>query len=135
MTTQEAAIRIEFIADGSADAPLILIWGYDIHATRELFHAIRAVRDGREREIAIHRLPRFEGVEGAEIFAQVSDSGAGVSRRREGNVFDWRLSAEKWQRVEDLIAPFCDRYAAPGPFQWLDESGKISVVFSTGRGW
>jgi hypothetical protein len=135
MTAQEPAIRIEFIPDGSDDAPLILIWGYDIHATRDLFHSIRALRDGREQEIAIHKLPRFAGVGGVEVFAQMSATDAGVTKRREGTVFDWRLSDEEWQKVEDLLAPFCDRYAAPGPFQWLNDSGKISVVFSTGRGW
>ena len=134
MTAQEPAIRLEFFPDGSDDAPLILIWGYDIQATRELFHAIRALRDGREQEVALHKLPRFEGVGGVEMFARMSDSDVGVSKRREGPVFDWQLSDEKWQRVEDLLAPFCDRYSAPGPFQWLNDSGKISVIFSTGRG-
>lgn len=135
MTAQEPAIRIEFIPDGSDDAPLLLIWGYDIQATRELFHAIRAMRDGREKEIAIHKLPQFEGVGGVDVFAQMSEPGTGVVQRQAEAVFDWRLSDEKWQRVEDLLAPFCNRYAAPGPFQWLDDCGRISVIFSTGRGW
>src|SRR5689334_8746130 len=120
MTAQEPAIRIEFIPDGSDDAPLILIWGYDIGATRELFHAIRAIRDGREQQVAIHNLPRFGGVGGVEMFAKMSDTATGVIQRRKDLVFDWQLSDEKWQRVEDLLAPFCNRYAAPGPFQWLD---------------
>lgn len=135
MITTDPAIRIEFIPDGSDDAPLVLIWGYDISGTRELFHAIRAIRDGREQEIAIHKLPRFEGVAGIEMFARVSDNGGGVTHRRGAAIFDWELSDEKWQRVEDLLAPFCDRYAAPGPFHWLDNSGKISVIFSSGKGW
>ena len=135
MTAPEPGIRIEFIPDGSDDAPLVLIWGYDIPATRELFHAIRAIRDGREQEISFHKLPRFEGVGGIELFAQMSDTGVGITQRPGKAVLDWRLSDEKWQRVEDLLAPFCDRYSAPGPFQWLDASGTISVIFSTGRGW
>src|SRR6476659_1755749 len=135
MTAREPAICLEFMPDGSTHAPLILIWGYDIPATRELFHAIRELRDGREQQIAIHKLPRFEGVGGVEIFAQLSDSGVGLSKRKEGTIFDWRLPDEEWQRVEDLLAPFCDRYSAPGGHQWLNSSGKISVIFSTGRGW
>jgi hypothetical protein len=135
MTAPEPAIRIEFIPDGSDDAPLILIWGYNIPASRELFHAFRALRDGTEQEIAIHRLPQFEGVGGVEMYAQISESDVGIEQRTRGLVFDWRLSDIGWQRVEGFLAPFCGRYAAPGPFQWLDESSKVSVIFSTGRGW
>ncbi len=135
MTDHDPTIRIEHFPDGSDDAPLILIWGYDIQATRDLFHSIRALRDGREQEIAIHRLPHFEGVGGLELFARMSEISDHGPKCRNGLIFDWRLSDEEWQQVEDLLAPFCDRYAAPGPHQWLNNSRGISVIFSTGRGW
>lgn len=130
-----APISIEFFADGSDDAPLVLIYGYDIARTRELFHAVRALREGREDAIAIHTLPGFHGVGGLELVFHLADKDLGLSQATEALKFDCHLNGDSWQRVEDLLAPFCDRCARPGPFQWLDETGKISLLFSTGRGW
>jgi hypothetical protein len=135
MATTGTTIKIEFFQDGSDDAPLILIWGYDISATRELFHAFRSSCDGQEQEIAIHKLAQFCGVDGLELYAHISDTEDGLTRRQGNLVFDWNLSHLGWQRVGSLLSPFCDRVAAPGSFQWLDDSSKISVIFSTERGW
>src|SRR5512136_2121427 len=133
MNDTEPAIHIEFIAEGTEYAPFILVWGYDIAATRELFHALRALRLEWEDEIAIHALPRFAGVEGVELYAQRADSDRGIIRRGQSRVFDWQLTPEGWQNVEGVLGGFCGRHAAPGGYDSLESHSEIEVIFSTGR--
>ncbi len=39
-----------------------------------------------------------------------------------------------WEQVADLIRPFCEE-AKPGNYQWLDESGDISLLLSVNGQW
>ena len=129
-----SSLSIEYFAEGSADAPLVLIYGYDIPSARELFHAIRSLRDGREDSISVHTLPGYSGIQNLELIFQLKEKDEGVVLF--GNLqFACGLTSDGWDNVEARLAPFCDRYASPGSFQWLDTSSKISLLFSTDRGW
>ncbi len=134
---QESVITIEFIPDGSEDAPLLLIYGDDIPSARELFHSIRSLWSDRRSSIAIHDLPGFVGVGDVELYFHLSDKNSGVIQSQERFRFDCYLSADMWEHVEGLLEPFCDRYYRSGEhrYQWIMDSGEISVIYSTQRGW
>jgi len=127
-------MAVKYIADGSNDAPLILIYGYDIPATRELFHAIRAIKDERSAEVPIHTLPGYRGISGLELIFKSERRNEGI--KNQGSLsFTCGLTPDGWNEVELLLSPFCDRFAQPGPFQWLNKDGDIDLLFSTHRGW
>lgn len=48
--------------------------------------------------------------------------------------FLWSLSPSDWERVHDLLEPFCHALP-PGYFQYLHEHDGTEVIYSTVRGW
>jgi hypothetical protein len=132
MPEAASPIRIEYMPDGSDDAPLILIWSEHAYAARELLNAINRLKDGDCEVLRIDELPGFEAVENVELHATLTKRVSGLTRERPGK-FRWELSHESWQTVVDMLAPFCESHV-PGSYQWL-HNGNISLVFSTMRGW
>ena len=126
---------IEFIPDGADDCPLIQISGTDIQTSRELFHAIREMRERMTGSFGLHELPGFENCINPKFYFEVSETSVGIQRSGNGNQFTCKLSYDGWIRVEDLLAPFCQRSSATTGFQWLDESSEISLLYSPGGGW
>lgn len=127
--------RIEFIADGSDDCPILQIFGADLQSARELFHSIRVLRDRMAGSFMIHGVQGFEKCRNPELTLEVSDTDVGVQRLPNGDGFRCALSYDGWIRVEDFLAPFCRHDSATTGFQWLDESSDISLLFSPGGGW
>jgi len=128
-------LKIDYIACGSENTPLLRIQGNDFQTARELYHAIRALRDSMGGSVNIHQLPGFVASEGLTLRFEYSDQSLGVSKHGDGNDFICQLSREGWIQVEDMLAPFCDRQFNRNGFQWLDESGDISFLFTTDGGW
>ena len=83
----------------------------------------------------LHEVPGFEMSKKPELVFEIADSNFGVRKSSEGNRFIWTLPRNGWTRVEDLLAPFFSRDLPGASFQWLDESGEISVLFSPAGGW
>ena len=127
--------QIEFIAEGSEDCPLLQISGSDLQSSRELFHAIRGMRDRMVGGFMMHDVPGFEECRRPELAFEITDSNLGVQRSSGGGGFRWALSYDGWTQVEDFLAPFCCHDSSMPGFQWLDESSDISVLFSPGGGW
>ena len=127
--------KIEFIADGSDDCPILQFSGTDLETSRELFHEIRALRDRMAGSFLIHEVQGFENCRNPELTLEVSEADLGVQRSATGDGFRCALSYDGWIRVEDLLAPFCRRHSSATGIQWLDESSDISLLFSPGGGW
>jgi len=126
---------IEFVADGCSDAPLLLIYGYNVEQTRALLHVIKTIRNDLKDRIAIHAIPGFSGVDGVELYFHRSDVERGVTRERDTMQFHCFYTGKGWQQIENLIVPFCALNAKLGRFQWLDETSDISLLFATERHW
>ena len=127
--------QIELIEDGSNECPLIQISGTDFQAARELFHAIRGMRDKMAGSFVLHDVPGFENCTDPELQLTISEDNDGIQNLAGGRTYECRLSYDGWRRVEDLLAPFCQRNSALQGFQWLDETSNISLLFSPNSGW
>lgn len=127
--------KIELIADGSDDCPILLISGTDLETSRELLHKIRALRNRIAGSLLIHDVQGFENCRNPELRLEVSEADLGVQRSATGDGYRCALSYDAWIRVENLLAPFCRRDASATGFQWLDESSDISLLFSPEGGW
>lgn len=130
----DSPMTIEYFPDGSADAPLILVYGYSKMGARILFHAIQTIKEDKEIEIPIHRLCGYSGINNLKLTFKVGELNEGI--KQIGNLsFTCVLTPDGWDAVEFLLSPFWDRSAQPGHFQWLNKDGDISLLFSTYRGW
>ena len=130
-----ASPSINFIQDGSKDCPILQISGTDLQTSRELFHAIRTLRDSMAGSFIIHEVFGFENCKVPALTFEISHSDIGVQKARSGDGFTCTLSYDGWTRVEDFLAPFCSRLSSQNGFQWLDESSEISLLYSPCRAW
>lgn len=127
--------KIEFIPDGSDDCPILQISGTDFQTSRELFHAVRSMRDSMAGSFMICDVQGFEGCRSPELEFEIAETNIGVQWLPNKGRFRCALSYEGWTSFEDLLAPFCQRDSSSTGFQWLDESGEIALLFSPNGGW
>ena len=129
-------MRVEHITDGSPDSSLILFYGGQPQEALKLFLAMRALAVGYQAEFAIHELPGFESVDGCQVFAVSVTKDLGIAPIDRPNAFEWALHPDTWAQVAGLVSPFCRDPQPQGlSFQYLDESGDIPIIISTGRNW
>ena len=127
-------MKIEFLAGGSPDCPLVRIYDFNSLAARRLHTAVCALSSGTAQSIAFHELPEIEMVDGCRITAQLSDTDWGVlPNAKESNSFVWMLKASTWDDIAGLIEPF--RRSETNGFQWLDQTSNISVLLSPRGTW
>ena len=108
---------IEFLKEGSADCPLVRIYGTNPQEFSSLADAIKELARAVGNECAVHELPNFHGVSNCTLSVISSSKDEGV-RQLSGTSFVWALSPSKWLLVADLIEPFSGR-ACDGLHQWL----------------
>ncbi len=125
-----ASMKMEFIASGAADCPLIRLYGHDGEVVRALTQAVESVRGG---PIAMNGVPGIEAVGGVHLTATMADRDRGV--RRVGDLaFEWAMSREGWAQVVELLNAF-ESAAAEGRFQYLSREGEITVLISRDGRW
>ena len=129
-------MRIEYFAKSAIDCPLILIYGDSLMEADVLRQAVNDLADGTNTSLAIHSLPGFEVVDQCQVLTVAGLEDIGVRETSLSSMFEWTLRPESWAYVADLIKPFC----APTEemrtrFQYLDGTGTVSVLISTGRSW
>ena len=127
--------KITFFPDGADECPLVQISGTDFQTSRELYHAIRGMRDRMAGSFGIHEVPGFENCTDPKLYLEISETSVGVQRIPDRNDFTCKLSYDGWIHVEDYLAPFCHREEADSGFQWLDETSDISLLYSPSGGW
>ena len=87
--------------------------------------------------VQLHDLDFIEAVDACKVTASSVATVAGVHTLGP-QTFVWSLSPSDWERVDDLLEPFCHPLpggAATGHFQYLHEHGGPEVIYSTTRGW
>src|ERR1044071_8025469 len=124
-------MKLEYFHDGSADTPLILIYGQRSSEFLTLYTALAGL--GRTRtSVEVHRLRDFEGVAGCRLAIRVGSGNSGILRCDDPNAFMAELNEDGRDDILGLLEPFCE---CAGGFQWLISYGEISLVVSDHRGW
>ena len=111
-------MKFEFLEAGSADCPLIRIYGGDAELHARLKNVFEQLAEGAIDEACLTDLPGAEPVDSCVLIARIGKRDQGVVRRK-GNTFEWVLTRSTWDNVSGLIEPFC--VAECGGFQWLDQ--------------
>lgn len=125
-------MKLEFLAAGSADCPLIRLYDFDRTEVARLFAALSALASRNVESLALHDLPGVEAVADCRLFlrAGAKDKGAvclpGLAR------FDCVLTAESWDNVAGLVEPFLDKISG---YQWLVTSGDVAWLISADGRW
>lgn len=126
-------MKVEFVAEGGPDCPLIRLYAFDQSEVLRLKDLVIALAVGAKAKIFLHEQPWIHPVDGCSLELSLGRRDQGVKQVGPSR-FECVLTTEKWADVAFLLEPFCAEEHPKG-YQWLDESGKISLLISQKGSW
>jgi hypothetical protein len=126
-------MKLEFLADGSPDCPLIRLYGFDRAGAVQLREIFKCLAAGARQSVPIHQESGMEPIEGCRLDLRLGKSDVGIVQSAHLR-FECILTAEAWSDMAFLVDPFCESEEMPG-YQWLNESGKTSLLLSRDGKW
>jgi len=126
-------MKLEFLAEGSKECPLIRLYSFDQSAVLRLMNLISALAAGTTTSASLHEQPWIEPVGGCELKLCLSGHDKGVVQIGP-STFECVLRNEGWDDIAGLLKPFCESHRAD-VYQWLNERGQISLLISANGAW
>ena len=124
-------VKLEYIAEGSKDCPLIRLYSFDQQELLRLREAVAALSKETAQSISLHEQPGIEPINSCELTLRSGTRDLGVLKA--GLLkFECVLTPDTWECVKELIDPFFD---SGGGYQWLSEQGNISLLLSESGSW
>ena len=127
-------MKIEFLADGSPDCPLIRLYDYDTQQIYRLYALLLDLAVGRINNVSLQEALLAEAVAGCDLILQAADEDQGVVWDSSPGRFVCRLGCSSWQSVAERVLPFHSESLAD-TYQWLDETSPISWLLSFNGLW
>ena len=118
-----------------SETKVLLIHGHEPRVVLGFRDKVTELAEERIQSFAVHELPGFRAIAGCQLFAVRSNTDQGVSLLQKPGIFECRLSSVAWSNIGFLLEPFSDGSYFAASHQYLDESGKIRLIISGGRGW
>jgi hypothetical protein len=125
-------MKIEYLAEGTRDCPLIRLYEFGTAETCALRELVRSLIAGERQSAAIHREAWAEPIGGCCLTFRRGNRNQGV-RQTDLLNFECVLSPDGWTNVEGLLDPFC--VAGGDGFQWLTQDGSVSLLLSKSGQW
>jgi hypothetical protein len=119
-------MNIEYRESGSADCPLIRIYGTSAAEFSLLHEAAQKLANGSADSIEIEKLKGFQALDDCSLTLVANDRDEGVTKliKEQQDKFDLNLTRSKWGVVAGLIEPFT-KSPLGSYHQWL--CGKESI--------
>jgi len=127
-------MKLEYLPAGSLDCPLVRLYDFDTSEAVKLRDVVCQLSNWSVDTIVIHDLPFVEPIDSCRLTMRVSKRNHGVSVLLAPSTLVCALSQCYWDNVVGLIEPFCEIRAEHG-YQWLDDSGDISLLLSPSGDW
>lgn len=129
-------MKLEFLAEGSDDCPLIRLYRFDQTEAMRLREGFRALADGSRQSIPLHEEWWIEPVEECRLDLRLGKRDLGIVERLPMR-FECVLGEEGWLEMMEKADPFC---VSPGDFrveecQWLSHDGEVSLLLSPTGKW
>ena len=127
-------MKLEYLADGSPDCPLIRLYDFTTaEATQLLALVTELASEGPER-IDVHLLPFVQPVDGCRLALIRRSWNQAIVRVGPSN-FECGFTAGTWDNVAGLIEPFCEDRSGER-YQWLASSpGEADLLLSPSGKW
>jgi hypothetical protein len=126
-------MKLEYLADGSPDCPLIRLYDFTSAEAEQLHAAIIGLAAGSAERVEIHRLPFVEAVGGCRLTLIRRAWDQAVLRRNGPAEFECGFTAGTWDNVAGLVEPFAE---SQGGFQWLaGVPGEAALLLSSSGQW
>jgi hypothetical protein len=125
-------MKLEFLPSGSRDCPLLRLYAFDrVHATQ--FRDLCLELAGGKRQLL--SMPddfSVTPISGCRLTLKSADTNKGI-HRLSSSTFECVLKPSDWDTIAELVEPFCQSDRAG--YQWLVETGQISLLFSRDGTW
>ena len=125
-------MKIEYLASGSDDCPLIRLYDFDRTEVQHFREIVRSLVSGDCKTVALDEEEWAESVGGCCLRLRRGDRNQGVQHVGVMN-FECVLRSDGWRNVEGLLEPFCD--SATAGFQWLTHDGTVHLLISENGQW
>jgi hypothetical protein len=126
-------MKLEYLADGSPDCPLIRLYDFTGPEVAQLLTAVSSLASGATERVDVHRLPFVEAVGGCQLALVRRSWDQAIIRGRGLWEFECGFTPETWDNVAGLVEPIAD--GADG-FQWLAGSpGEAALLLSASGQW
>lgn len=125
-------MKLEYIAAGSDDCPLIRLFEFTLAEVEELRKLVRSLVSGERQSVALQNEAWAAPIGGCQLSLRRGNRDRGV-RQVEPLTFECVLSPDGWSNVEGLLDPFCDSDTTG--FQWLTHDGRVSLLISQSGKW
>lgn len=126
-------MKLEFLAEGSSDCPLIRLYDFDPTGAMRLREAFRSLSDGSRRNIPLHEEWWVEPIAACHLDLRLGVRDLGVVQRLP-TTFDCVLTADAWIEMVELTDPFCTQQDGE-VYQWLNCDGEVSLLLSPTGTW
>ena len=125
-------MKLEYLAAGSPDYPLIRLYDFMRAEAAELLSTVAKLANGELLCVAVAELPFITAIDGCQLSILSGTWDAGVVQLPDGS-FNCRLTPDTWDNVASLIEPFTK--AAAG-YQWLvGMPGEAALLLSVNGQW
>ena len=124
-------MKLEFLASGSRDTPLIRFYGSDVEPLRELSRQVEQLSLQTLAEVEVHNIPDVTAISGCQLKLGVvaKRPRSLITRKTVGSSeFQAFATCEDWLTVHFLLEPLLEPTNGVG-FQWLlggDARGLLS---------
>ena len=126
-----ADVKLEYIAEGSRDCPLIRLYSFDQQELLRLREGVEALSKKTAQSTFLHDQPGIESVDSCELTLRSGARDLGVLQTGPSR-FECVLTPDTWECVKELIDPF---FESSSGYQWLSGQGKISLLLSKSGSW
>jgi hypothetical protein len=125
-------MKLEFLATGSPDCPLLRLYQFTPAEAAQLFAALTRLASGTIPQVAVHELQDVDTVGGCRLTLLLRSWDQAI--RRTGLAeFECALTAGTWDHVAGLVEPFA---RGSDGFQWLAGTpGEAALLLSTSGQW
>ena len=125
-------MKIEFIRAASSNSPVLRFFAFNSEELRRLRETAEVLASGTQKQIELATSAHQEllNLAGVRLSAGARDIGATEPNR--DRQITWELTPESWRDVAARIEPLL---TSSSGFQWLDESGPVSVLASASGKW
>ncbi len=109
-------MKLEYLAKGSPDCPLLRLYDFDPGEARQLLAALITLASGTAERIEVHQLPFAESLGDCRLALIRRSWDQAIVCLPRPPEFECRFTADTWDNVAALVEPFAE---GSGGFQWL----------------
>jgi hypothetical protein len=125
-------MKLEFLASGSPDCPLIRLYEFDLQGVTRLRKIFEDLSQGTLPVVTLHDEPGIESIDSCKLTLRSGNRDLGMLQKGLQQ-FECVLTPDTWDWVSELVGPFCE--VPTDEYQWLSTRGKISLLLSHSGMW